>query len=151
MLRESIKKHEGLRLKPYKCLAGKWTLWYGHNLEDNPLPNDLLIKIAKVGFHSLEAAELVLTYDIKAAKMYLHGIFGSDVITSFPIEVQAVFTEMVFQMGPASFMGFRKMLKAAHKKDWKTVYTEMLDSKWAREDTPKRARELSNAIKKLSE
>ena len=27
-----IKRHEGLRLKPYKCTAGKTTIGYGRNL-----------------------------------------------------------------------------------------------------------------------
>jgi len=29
-----LKKHEGLRLKPYKCTAGKLSIGYGRNLED---------------------------------------------------------------------------------------------------------------------
>ena len=28
-----LKKFEGLRLSPYRCPAGKWTIGYGHNLE----------------------------------------------------------------------------------------------------------------------
>ncbi|MCP4280350.1 MAG: lysozyme, partial [Alteromonas sp.] len=30
-----IAQHEGLRLKPYKCTAGKITIGYGRNLDDN--------------------------------------------------------------------------------------------------------------------
>ena len=33
-LKSIIKKHEGLRLRPYKCTAGKLTIGYGRNLED---------------------------------------------------------------------------------------------------------------------
>ncbi len=32
-----IKFEEGLKLKPYKDTAGKWTIGYGRNLDDNPL------------------------------------------------------------------------------------------------------------------
>ena len=31
-----IKKHEGLRLKAYKCPAGVWTIGYGHTLGVRP-------------------------------------------------------------------------------------------------------------------
>ena len=29
-----LQRHEGLRLKPYKCTAGKVSIGYGRNLED---------------------------------------------------------------------------------------------------------------------
>lgn len=33
---EIIKKHEGLRLKAYKCSSGKWTIGYGHRAGVKP-------------------------------------------------------------------------------------------------------------------
>ncbi len=33
---EFIKEHEGLRLKSYKCAAGKWTVGYGHTATARP-------------------------------------------------------------------------------------------------------------------
>lgn len=35
-----LKELEGLRLDPYQCPAGKWTIGYGHNLEANGLTAD---------------------------------------------------------------------------------------------------------------
>ena len=29
-----LQRHEGLRLKPYKCTAGKLSIGYGRNLDD---------------------------------------------------------------------------------------------------------------------
>ena len=49
-LKERIKKSEGLRLKPYKCPAGKTSIGWGRNLEDNGI--------------SKEEAEFLLNNDI---------------------------------------------------------------------------------------
>lgn len=46
---ELIKLHEGLRLKPYKCPAGKLTIGYGLNLD---------------GGITKEEAEILLSYRI---------------------------------------------------------------------------------------
>ena len=46
-LQKELKRDEGFRSKVYTCSAGKLTVGYGHNLEDNDLPehiaSDLLI------------------------------------------------------------------------------------------------------------
>ncbi|WP_413910534.1 glycoside hydrolase family protein [Desulfobacula sp.] len=36
---DQLIKHEGLRLKPYHCPAGKLTIGVGRNLEDKGNPN----------------------------------------------------------------------------------------------------------------
>lgn len=39
---QRLVKHEGLRLKPYKCSTGKLTIGVAHNLTDTPLsPEEL--------------------------------------------------------------------------------------------------------------
>ena len=40
-------------------------------------------------------------------------------------------------------------LKYIKVKDYKSASTEMLDSKWARDDTPRRAKELSDRMKHI--
>ena len=35
-----IKKHEGLRLFPYKCSVGKLTIGYGRNIEDTGISKE---------------------------------------------------------------------------------------------------------------
>ena len=37
-LKEELKLDEGFRECVYKCSAGKLTIGYGHNVEDNPIP-----------------------------------------------------------------------------------------------------------------
>lgn len=37
---ERVKAHEGLRLKPYRCTAGKLSIGYGRNLEDRGISEE---------------------------------------------------------------------------------------------------------------
>ena len=126
---ELIKKHEGLRLKPYKCTAGKLTIGYGRNLEDNGI--------------SAYEADVLLNDDIQ--NCYAQCI-------KFPFwnklnDVrQAVLLDMCYNLGFARLNGFKKMLKALGRLDYKTAAKEMLDSKWAR-DVKSRATELAELMK----
>lgn len=40
-LLEQLKRHEGSKLTPYKCSAGKMTIGIGHNYQENPLLPDI--------------------------------------------------------------------------------------------------------------
>lgn len=44
---------------------------------------------------------------------------------------QAVVIDMMFNLGPGRFAGFKKMIAAIDRKDWKEAAVQMLDSKWA--------------------
>ena len=126
---ELIKKHEGLRLKPYKCTAGKLSIGYGRNLEDNGI--------------SAYEADVLLNDDIQ--NCYAQCI-------KFPFwnklnEVrQAALLDMCYNLGFARLNGFKKMLKALERLDYKTAAKEMLGSKWAR-DVKSRATELAELMK----
>ena len=55
---------------------------------------------------------------------------------------------MIYQMGLQSVLGFTETLKGILNDDWVIVKKEMLDSKWARKDTPTRAKRMSNIMLK---
>ena len=126
---ELIKKHEGLRLKPYTCSAGKLTIGYGRNLEDNGI--------------SLYEAETLLHNDIQ-------NCYAACV--KFPFwnqlsEVrQAVLLDMCFNMGISRLKGFQKMLACLGRGDYLSASKEMLNSHWARQ-VKSRATELANIMK----
>ena len=109
-----IKKHEGLRLKPYRCTAGKLTIGYGRNLDD-------------VGISDIEAGQLL--------KNDLH-ICAADLLTIFPgfiefaISKQIALIDMRFNLGPNRFRGFKKMIAAIKQDDWPKAAIEAMDSKW---------------------
>ena len=56
---------------------------------------------------------------------------------------------MSYQLGVKSFSRFRKTIFLLANKDYRAASTEMLDSKWARTDTPARAKELSDRMKNI--
>ena len=55
--------------------------------------------------------------------------------------------EMSFQMGIRGVSKFRKMLVAMEKADWEEAAKEMLDSKWAKKDSPQRANRLADIVR----
>lgn len=59
---------------------------------------------------------------------------------------QGVVLEMAYQMGVAGVLNFTNMWKALAKDDFAEASKEMLDSVWAKRDTPKRAVELSRLM-----
>lgn len=66
---------------------------------------------------------------------------------------QAIVVLMAYQMGTGSavigtgLMGFRGMLRALKAGDYETAAVEMLDSTWARDDSPKRALRMANTMR----
>ena len=115
-LQESLRIHEGLKLKPYTDTEGHLTIGFGHNLD-----NGITIK----------QAYALLADDIDTAKKeldrYLPGLMGHDDAR------QNVLIEMVFNMGMPRLSGFKKMLAALDSRDYAQAAKEMEDSKWAKQ------------------
>lgn len=128
ILLPQLKRHEGLRLHPYKCPADRWTIGYGRNLEDNGI--------------SEEEAETLLAND---ADRVIHSLQSIPSFNALSVQRQAVLANMAFQMGFASVMRFKNMWAAVEKQDYKTAAAEMLNSRWAGQ-TPNRASELARIM-----
>lgn len=121
----SVKRHEGLRLKMYKCTAGKNTIGYGRNLDD-------------VGI-SADEAELMLKHDLENAEIDAKRFPVYEKLNQVRKDV---LIEMVFNLGYSRLSGFKKMFAALERKDYDEAANQMLDSKWAR-DVGERARTLA--------
>jgi lysozyme len=113
-LRELLIKHEGIRLKPYKCPAGKVTIGCGRNLED-------------VGITDGEA-RLMLSNDIERIHKEANEFSW---FKSLNMPRQDVVLNMLFNLGLPKFLAFRKMIEALRLANYDQAATEMLDSKWA--------------------
>jgi len=131
---ESIKKHEGLRLKVYTCPAGKQTIGYGRNLEDNGI--------------SEKEANMFLDEDIFHISFELrHKLFNEGIMLfTLPSHVKNVLIEMAYQIGLNGLLKFKKTLEYIRNTDYEKASKEMLNSKWAKQ-TPNRAKALSNLMK----
>ncbi|MCP4263640.1 MAG: lysozyme, partial [Planctomycetes bacterium] len=89
-----IAQHEGLRLKPYKCTAGKITIGYGRNLDDNGI--------------SEQEAEAMLVKDISGVYTDLsryEWFYGLDEVRA------AVLVDMCYNLGINRLSKFEKTLK----------------------------------------
>lgn len=124
-----IKRHEGLRLKPYQCTADKTTIGYGRNLDDVGISED--------------EAHALLTNDIN--RVYLE-LERQDFWRDLDSVRQAVFVDMCFNLGWPRLSCFRKMLAAVRVADYETAAKEMLDSRWARQ-VGRRANTLSEMMR----
>ena len=114
-LLERTRHYEGLRLKPYTCPAGKLTIGYGHNLQDNGI--------------TLETAETLLQEDLETARIQVLGAFSYSLNISVPR--QEVLIDLCFNMGLSTLRTFKKMHKALEVHDHELAATELLDSKYA--------------------
>ena len=131
ILVERIKKGEGLRLHLYTCPAGKESIGYGHNIEDNGITKEI--------------AESILESDITTATLDLFQNFAW--VKDLDYVRQGVLIEMVFNMGIKRFKGFKKMLVACQKGEWDKAADEMLDSQWHKQ-IKKRAEALAEIMRK---
>jgi len=123
---EYIKGHEGLSLMPYYCTAHKLSIGIGRNLEDRGISKD--------------EAFYMFNNDLRLAVSDLQRVFGSD-FRCLPDPVLLAFIDMMFQLGIGRFSGFKNMIKYAKAGNWKEAARELMDSKYAREDCPDRAKQ----------
>ena len=114
MLRQ-LTVHEGTRLSPYYCTAGKLTIGVGRNLDD-------------LGITEVEA-QFLLKNDyqrvLKECKWSL-GYWSQLTGTR-----KMVMVDMCFNLGLPRLMTFQKMLGALEARDGTLAAKEALDSKWA--------------------
>ena len=132
MIKELLKKHEGLRLKPYRCTAGKLTIGYGRNLEERGITE--------------EEADMMLQNDIDWFTNQLRRELSW--FDSKPEVVKTVLVNMSFNLGVGGLLGFKNTLKAIEQGRYKDASEMMLKSMWARQ-VGSRAKELSEMMKRL--
>ena len=130
---DEIKKHEGFSSTVYKCTAGYDTIGYGQR-----------VKYLKV---TEEQATEWLEEELQNLKYLLANRY--DWFLPAPKEVQNIVINMNYQLGVSAFSKFKKTIFFLANKDYKGASIEMLDSKWARTDTPRRAKEFSDRLRKV--
>ena len=126
---ELIKEHEGLRLKPYMCPAGKLTIGYGRNLEDRGISN--------------AEAEYLIANDILACESDLKRF---PYWNSLSAPQKAALLDMRFNLGGHGFRSFKRMQEALEAGDYDAAADEILDSKYATQ-VGKRARTVAGLIR----
>ncbi len=113
-LKDWIKEHEGLRLKPYKDTVNKTTIGYGRNLQDNGI--------------TPEEADYLFNNDLQRC---LNDLNKFKWYTEQPNHIKDALTDMCFNLGINRLRGFKKMIAAIEAKDYTKAAIEALNSKWA--------------------
>ena len=111
---DQLLAHEGIRLKPYKCPAGKLTIGVGRNLTDKGITES--------------EAKYLLYNDIRECVRDLQKLFKE--FDKFPEKIQRVLVDMRFQLGSKGFLGFILMIRAVENMDWPEMIRQMKDSAW---------------------
>lgn len=124
-----LERHEGLRLNPYYCTAGKLTIGVGRNLE-------------AVGISKAEAMFMLQNDIIRVmAELDEHIPWWKELSQTR----QHVLVDMAFNLGIFGLLKFQKTLKAIQEERFADAAVEMLDSRWAKQ-VGQRAQTLSQAM-----
>lgn len=113
---DQLKRDEGRRPIPYQDSRGIWTVGYGHNLTSGAL--------------SEAAISQILADDLLIADTACRTL---PVWSGLSEVRQGVLLNMVFNLGLAGFMRFRKLYAALESEDYPQAAAEMLDSAWAKQ------------------
>lgn len=116
-LRANLIDDEGLRLKLYRCTAGKLTIGIGHNIEDRGI--------------TPAVCELIFQEDVDVAERDAHALFPG--LFSYSERRQAALVNMAFQLGFERLSQFKKMRAAVNAGDWGAAVREAKDSLWAKQ------------------
>ena len=112
-----IESHEGCKLKPYVCPAGKLTIGIGRNIEDN-------------GISRLEAEYLLHNDLVRVVKELRAAFPWYDGLTE---RRKHALIDMCFNMGITTLKTFKRTLSAMERGDWQSAKNYALESKWARQ------------------
>lgn len=121
MNREELKMQleidEGIRLKPYRCTAGKLTIGVGRNLDDNGITKG--------------EAMFMLDNDIAKIERELDVTFPW--WKQMSEKRQQVLCNMCFNLGLTRLKGFKRMLASMKAGKYNEAAEEMLASAWAKQ------------------
>ncbi len=127
---EQLLADEGLRLKPYRCTAGRLTIGVGRNLEDR----------------GITRAEALLLLDNDIADCAGQLAQRLPWFAAAPEAVQEVLVNMAFNMGVGGLLEFRTSLGHLQACRYAEAAQSMLASKWARQ-VGKRAERLAAQVR----
>lgn len=131
--REQIQRDEGRVATAYKDHLGYLTIGDG-----------ILIDQRRGGGLRPEEMDFITDNRLK--------LYAKELVTDYPWYArlneprQAAMLNMRHQLGQAGLANFKKMLAALRDERWAEAEYQALDSKWAKEDTPARAKRVARQL-----
>lgn len=130
-LQELLIKHEGLRLKPYRCTAGKLTIGVGHNLDDKGITEIM--------------AMFILAEDITEVT---HQCFIQiDCYRDLDTARQDALANLAFNLGIDGLLKFKNTLKAIAEGRWEDAENGLRNSLWAKQVQKERVDDICHMIR----
>lgn len=120
---------EGVRLKPYRCTAGKLTIGIGRNLDDVGITRD--------------EANYLLRNDIARMTKLLEQ---NQWFHTLGEARQVALANMAFNLGYAGLMSFKNMIAAIQRFDFDAAAKCALDSTWSKQ-VGKRAKRIAEQLR----
>jgi lysozyme len=129
-----LMRDEGFRERVYRCSAGKQTIGYGWNIDDQPI--------------SRLSAQMILADQIDTVTQELNDALPW--WETLPDNAKLGLANMAFNLGLTRLLKFKKMLAALEAHDFGTATLEALESKWARQ-VGSRALRIADLFKSCNE
>jgi lysozyme len=114
-LMQELVRDEGVRLKPYRCTAGKLTIGVGRNIDDRGITN--------------AEAMYLLNNDVAICESELTAVLPN--WRELSDTRQRVMLNMVFNLGRDRLSKFTKFIGCMKLGDFEGAAKEMMDSAWA--------------------
>lgn len=128
-----LKRHEGLKLKPYPDTGDTLAIGHGRNLMRKGITAD--------------EAEHLLRGDVYEAEHHLQTDSRTkDIYRHLTAARKVVLLDMAVNLGFRGLLGFKRMWAALCAGDYEKAGHEMLDSKWAVQVAP-RGQELASLMR----
>lgn len=131
MIHDFLKRHEGLRLKPYSDTMGRITIGWGRCLDTTGISRD--------------EADYMFVNDVTRATNAAIRVYGEGFGDLKPAR-QGALIAMAYQLGEAGLADFKDMLAFARAGDWEQAANEALESRWATQ-TLRRASETAEMLR----
>ncbi len=145
-IKEQLGRHEGLRLKPYRCTAGKLTIGIGRNLDDCGISQSEAYVMLINDIMNCEKQLQAKIPDIYDGLDEVRKSVLLNMCISIPQSRFAPLREPCY-LGINGLLGFNNTLAFIAAGDWERAANNMLVSRWAKQ-VGRRAIELSELIRK---
>ena len=130
ILKKDLIRDEGMRLKPYRCTAGKLTIGVGRNLDD--------VGISEKEALDMLQSDIVRTYDALNKSLAFFPNLSQN--------QQRALINMAYNLGVDGLLKFKNMLAELSRGNLEAAAKEALNSKWAKQ-VGKRAERVAELLR----
>jgi len=129
-LRQTITKHEGIELKPYRCTSDKLTIGVGRNIEDRGISHETAMQM-------LDEDIDICINELQQTVSYWNDL---------PSRVKEGLINLCFNMGISRLMAFKKTFGFLREGMYDKAASELLESRYANQ-VGQRAIDVANMIR----